>query len=157
MTFICSMILEKAIQQKVFRSALMKAHMNILYTASVLGLGSTQLFKSFDITWQQFNILRILKGQFPAPASVKLLTERMIDKASNASRLVDRLIEKGYVDRKVCPNDRRQVEVLITDQGLSILEELSKLMEDSVKKRYAHLTEAELEELNRLLDKMNSE
>jgi DNA-binding MarR family transcriptional regulator len=85
---------------------------------------SLQQFRPYGITPQQYNILRILRGSAPQPCSVRMLTERMLDKNSNASRLVDKLLEKALVERKECPNDRRQVEVTITQKGLKLLVEL---------------------------------
>ncbi len=76
------------------------------------------MLKPFKITTQQYNVLRILRGQHPNPASINLIIERMLDKMSNASRIVDKLVAKKLADRKVCPEDRRMVDVLITDKGI---------------------------------------
>jgi DNA-binding MarR family transcriptional regulator len=88
------MKIEKAINQKAFKNPHQKAHINVLYTASWLSQQNAKVLKPFQISWQQFNILRILRGMAPQPATVKLLTERMIDKTSNASRLVEKLKRK---------------------------------------------------------------
>ena len=148
------MKIEKEIEQKKFKSVYHKAHINLLFTASWLSQNSAQLLKPYKISWQQFNILRILRGMYPEPATVKLLTERMIDKMSNASRLVDKLKHKGYVERRVCPSDRRRVDIQITEDGLRILEDISQIMEDGLNQKMSSLSVEEAEQLNILLDKL---
>jgi len=148
------MKIEQEIQQKKFKSPYQKAHINVLYTASWLSQHSMQVLKPYKISWQQFNILRILRGLHPEPATVKLLTERMIDKMSNASRLVEKLVQKGLVDRKDCLEDRRRVNVYINQRGLELLEKASRALENNLHEQMSYLTEEEAEELNRLLDKM---
>ena len=112
------------IKQEKFKSEFSKAVVNILFTNSWIGQKNAQLFKSNGLTTPQFNILRILRGQHPKPATVNLLIERMLDKSSNASRIVDRLEEKGLVIRKQCSNDRRAVDVLISESGLELLKKM---------------------------------
>ena len=100
-TYICiAMKIEEAIQQKSFSNEYQKVHINVLYTAAYLSQIASSALKPYKISWQQFNILRILRGLQPEPATVKLLTERMIDKMSNASRLVEKLKQKGYVEKE---------------------------------------------------------
>jgi len=115
------MTIETEIQQTKWESFRQKAVINVLYTCRVLEESNEALLRPFDLTLPQFNILRILRGQKGKPATVKLLTERMLDKSSNASRLVDKLLEKNLVNRVSCPNDRRAVEVTITEEGLALL------------------------------------
>ncbi len=143
------------IQQEKFKSEFSKAVVNILYTNSWINQQNAQLFKSNGLTTPQFNILRILRGQHPKPATVNLLIDRMLDKSSNASRIVDRLEEKGLVERKQCSKDRRAVDVLISTQGLDLLKKMDKEMDlwESANKK---LTEKEAETLNSLLDKLRS-
>ena len=148
------MKLEHEIKQKAFQSPYQKAHINILFTASWLSQRSSRLLKPYHISWQQFNILRILRGMHPEPATVKELTERMIDKMSNASRLVEKLYQKGLVDRKDCPEDRRRGHVYITPKGLDILEKASKAMESDMHENLDSLTLEEAEQLNAILDKL---
>ena len=112
--------------------------------------------KPFGLSGQQFNILRILRGQYPEPASVKLLTARMIDKMSNASRLVDKLLEKELVVRTTCPNDRRSVDVVLTEKGLEVLAAASTAVEATHHPLNGPLTDDEAQTLNRLLDKMRA-
>jgi DNA-binding MarR family transcriptional regulator len=97
---------------------------NILYTASWIDLQHTQQLKPYKLTPQQFNILRILRGQHPNPATINILIDRMIDKSSNASRLVDRLEQKGFVNRCVNESDKRAVNVRISEKGLLTLKEI---------------------------------
>lgn len=151
------MKIEEAIQQKKFRSEHQKAIVNILFTASWLGQQSARGLRPYGISPEQFNILRILRGRYPKPATVKDLTERMLDKSSNASRLVDKLKTKGLVDRQECPEDRRRVDVVITDAGLALLEKASVFMEKEMEARLDGITDAEAAEISRLLDKMRGE
>jgi DNA-binding MarR family transcriptional regulator len=148
------MKIEDAIQQKKFRDQYHKVHINILYTASWLHQQSLRALKPFNISWQQYNILRILRGMHPEPASVKLLTERMIDKMSNASRLVEKLKQKGLVERRSCKSDRRQVDVIITEEGLELLKRASCAMDEQLDATKGQLSEEQAMQLNELLDAM---
>ena len=100
-------------------------------------------------------MLRILRGQHPDPSSLQLISERMISKSSNATRLVEKLRQKGYVKRSPCPTNRRKVDILITQKGLDELEEMDPLVRSSSDDMRT-LSKAESRELNRLLDKMRS-
>jgi len=142
-------------QTKPFKSEYQKAHINVLYTASRFGQLAAQALKPLNISWQQFNIMRILKGTHPEPATISVLADRMIDKASNASRLVDKLKSKGLVNREYCPQDRRRVHITLTEEGMSLLAEASKRMGDQLSDGMQHISEAEALELNRILDKIN--
>jgi DNA-binding MarR family transcriptional regulator len=104
---------------------------------------------------KQFNRLGILKGQYPNAATVHLPIDRMIDKSSNASRIVDKLVEKGYVERKTCPEDRRRVDVIISEAGMKIVDQATKKLDESETFRDS-LSEKEAQELNRLLDKLRT-
>jgi len=149
------MSLEKDIQQKEFRSEYHKAIINIMFTHTFLVGKMNDLFKDFGITRQQYNVLRILRGQYPGHASVNLIKERMLEKMSDASRIVERLRLKGFIRREDCKNDKRAVEVTITDKGLELIEN----MEEHVKKLdsiFYHLGEKETRELNTLLDKLRA-
>lgn len=147
------MKIEEAIQQKKFRTEHQKLIVNVLYSASWISQSSARLLKPFGISQEQYNILRILRGVHPQPATVKMLTERMIDKMSNASRLVEKLRQKGLVERSECSKDRRRVDVCITEKGLVLLEQAGKVMGTDLELR-VHLNEQEAEMLNALLDKM---
>jgi DNA-binding MarR family transcriptional regulator len=146
--------IEKEIGQTIqFKSEIHKVAVNILFTASWLQLKNAEALKSYDLTPQQFNILRILRGQHPNPASVNLLMQRMLDKSSNASRLVDRLEEKGFASRTTNTKDKRAVDVSITPKGMEILKQI----DDNIGLLEYHLksiTEAEAKQLNDLLDQL---
>lgn len=148
------MKLEEAIHQPKFKDEWHKAHVNVLYTAGWIRQTNMEVLKPFKISGQQFNILRILRGMHPKPASVKLLMERMLDKDSNASRLVDKLLEKGLAERHSCPSDRRKVDVAITGEGLALLEKASEAIERQMNKCLNRLSEQEARLLNELLDRM---
>ena len=145
------MRLEEEIKQPTFKNELQKALINIFYTGSWLQIMSSRVFKKYDLTMPQFNILRILRGQHPQPATINLLIERMLDKTSNASRLVDKLEAKGLVTRNQCPNDRRKVDVMITAAGLNLLLQMDK---EDIYQSLNNLTDQEAEQLNLLLDKI---
>ena len=147
------MELEKEIQQTRFEHEYQKLMLNIIYTSNWLSLKHTQRLKPYGISPQQFNILRILRGQYPNSATVTLLTDRMLDKSSNASRLVEKLRLKGLVDRCVCPEDRRAVNVKITQAGLDLLKTLDH-KSDEMHKDLQLLSEEEARLVNRLLDRM---
>lgn len=147
------MKLEDEIAQAKFEDEYQKALINILYTSNWLNGQFSSEFKDQGITQQQYNILRILRGQHPKPASIKLIRERMLDKMSDASRLVEKLRVKGFLKREICEHDRRNVDVLITKEGLTLLERLDEVVEK--KKELMHgLTDKEVLKLNELLDKL---
>ncbi len=150
------MNIEQAINQKKFRNEHHKAHINVIYTATWLHQQTTRALKPFNISWQQFNILRILRGMHPEPATVKVLTERMIDKMSNASRLVEKLKQKGFVERQACDDDRRRVDILITPQGLDILEKASLKVEEMIDQSKQKITAEEALLLSELLDRLRN-
>jgi DNA-binding MarR family transcriptional regulator len=147
--------IEQDIKQSKFKSAKHKALVNVLYTAAWLQYRQGKVFRKYGLTAPQFNILRILRGQHPNPASVNLLIDRMIDKSSNASRIVEKLRSKGLVVRVECPNDRRQVEITITDQGLNLLQLMDKQEQAALSEPFG-LTDDEAETLNHLLDRIRS-
>jgi len=109
--------------------------------------------KPFGISTQQFNVLRILRGQQSKPANLSTLNERMISKMSNTTRLVDKLIKKGYVERIVCLSNRRKVEITITKDGLKALSKMDHVLEKAEKEILANFSDLELEQLNLLFNK----
>lgn len=145
--------IEEEIQQKNFSSEYHKMVVNVLYTSGWITSLQSGLLKKYGLSLAQFNMLRILRGQHPKPATVNLLIERMLDKMSNASRLVDKLKAKGLVERRTCPNDRRAVDVIITQKGLDLLKKLDKEQE-TWEGSFKNITKAEAKELSRLLDKL---
>ena len=132
-----------------------RSFVNILYTSSWLSKLQLEILKPYKISMQQFNVLRILKGQHPEPASVNTLAERMIDKNSNASRIVEKLRAKGLVLRTTCPIDRRKVDVAITNAGIELLEQCNKVVAE-VQAKNDKLSTTEHQELNLLLNKLRS-
>jgi DNA-binding MarR family transcriptional regulator len=150
------MKIEEEIKQKQFSSERLKALVNILFTASWFYSMQNQVFKKYDISWQQFNILRILRGQQGKPSSLKMLSERMIDRNSNTSRLVDKLEKKGYVARKPNDIDRRKVDIMITAEGMDIAHEATVETDELVVNEINSLDEEEEKKLNELLDKLRS-
>ncbi|MFN8713806.1 MAG: MarR family winged helix-turn-helix transcriptional regulator [Bacteroidota bacterium] len=147
------MRIEEEIRQKKFRNSHQRVAINILFTAGWLGTMMARQLRPFGITQQQYNVLRILRGQNPEPASVGLIQERMIDRSSNASRLVDKLHDKGLAVRKTCKKDRRQVDILITQKGLDLLAQLDE-SQDMDLNSPIKLSETEADQLSNLLDKL---
>ena len=147
------MKLEDEIVQKKFDSDYHKLAVNILYTSHWLTNLYSDALKPHNLTIQQFNILRILRGQYPKVVNLKLIKERMLDKMSDVSRLVERLREKGLVDRKTCPSDRRNIDICITEKGIDILSELNEDIKE-INQLFSTLNEEEVERLNKLLDKL---
>lgn len=145
----------KEISQDKFKNEHQKMLINILFTSSWLSVRHAATLKPHGISTQQYNILRILRGQYPKPATVNLLIERMLDKNSNASRLVEKLRVKKLVERAICPEDRRAVNVIITKKGLDLLEELDKY-ENEFLKGLKSLSTEQAEQLNLLLDTLRS-
>lgn len=143
----------KEISQDKFKNEHQKMLINILFTSSWLSSRHAISLKPFDISTQQYNILRILRGQYPKPATVNLLIERMLDKNSNASRLVEKLRLKKLVERAICQEDRRAVNVVITKKGLDLLSELD-IYETEFLKSLNNLSTEQAEQLNVLLDSL---
>ena len=147
--------IEQDIQQSRFRNSKQKAAVNVLYTGSWLRDQMKCIFDSEDITAQQFNILRILRGSHPEPLSTLQIRERMLEKMSDTSRLVDRLVVKGLVKKIVCKADRRLVDILITEKGKKLLERLDQ-KESDIDGILKNLTEKEAAQLSDLLDKIRN-
>jgi len=148
-----TMRIDDEIQSSKFENNYHKAVINLSYTYNWVNNETRSLFEKNNITVQQFNILRILRGQYPNPATVNLLKERMIDKMSDASRIVDRLVQKGLVSRCTNTKDRRAVDIRISEQGLKILA----IMDEEFKIKdflKDNLTEEEAGQLSDLLDKL---
>ncbi len=149
------MTINEEIRTKAFLSAHHKAVVNLSYTHSWLQLKHSEWLKPYGLSIQQFNILRILRGQYPKPASVNLLIDRMVDKNSNASRLVEKLRLKQLLSRIRNENDRRHVDIKITGKGLELLDELDKKYA-LFERQFRHLSKNEAETLSYLLDKLRN-
>ena len=144
--------LSEDIKQKTFKTEFNKAIVNILFTNNWIHEKLLSLFKPYGLTEPQYNVLRILRGQYPNPSTINLIIDRMLDRMSNASRIVDKLEQKGYVDRTQCKNDRRAVDVVITEKGLQLLEELDFKI-GKWETDMQGISENEAQQLNELLDK----
>jgi len=146
--------IEKDISQTKFRSEYQKATINLIYTFNWMNEQIKNMLDQYDITPQQFNILRILRGA-GKPISTLQIRQRMLDKMSDTSRIVDRLIKKELVKKVVCEGDRRLVDVSISERGLQLLERIDKHQEqmDSV---FKNLNEEQAITLNNLLDKIRN-
>ena len=147
------MKLEEEIHQKKFKSHAQKLAVNLFFSSNWLNDHYAGFFKDHNLSLQQFNVLRILRGQYPKVSSLKLVKERMLDRSSDASRIVDKLVLKKYVERTQCPDDRRSVSLLITAKGLALLKKLD-FIDDEVSGILGNLAHSEIKQLNKLLDKM---
>lgn len=145
------MKIESEIKQTKFTDEYQKAVINIVFTSSWINSENNRFLKRYDLTSQQFNVLRILRGQYPEPVSIQVIMERMLDKMSNASRLVEKLRQKEFVQRKECSADRRRVDVVITDKGLLLLEKIDSSWED-FEKNFKNISVDKAKELNQILD-----
>jgi len=145
------MKIEDEIKQQKFISAHQKAVINLIFTSNWLINRQESYFKPFGITGQQFNVLRILKGQHPNSISAKEIKSRMLDKNSDISRMLDRLIAKNLIEKKSCPKDKRATDVTITQAGLQLLKEISHRQKDI--DQVLSLSQTEAEQLSNLLDK----
>lgn len=153
--FINTMGIEQDVQQLHFRNDYQKAVINLIYTYNWMREKTASIMDEEDITPQQFNILRILRGSYPQPLSTLQIRERMLDKMSDTSRIVDRLLKKELVKKITCKSDRRLVDITISEKGLSLLERMDKKQDDmdGVLKK---LTKSEAVTLSRLLDKIRT-
>lgn len=133
-----------------------KTVLNIIYTSRIIEEAVAVVLRPYDLTMPQYNVLRILRGQKGKPANLSTIQERMVDKSSNTTRLVDKLIKKGWVERSICPHNRRKVEIVITASGLKTLKELDPIIETNNKNIINNIPEEELIELNRLLDTLRT-
>lgn len=149
------MKIEEEIKQKTFSSEYHKLIVNLKFTSGWISGLHNRIFRKYGISPQQFNVLRILKGQYPNPSSLLLIRERMLDKESNASRLIDKLEVSGLTERKQCPEDRRQVDITITRQGIDLLEKINPEVEQ-ITGKIINLSPEEATQLNYLLDKLRN-
>jgi len=133
-----------------------KVILNLLFTQNVIKEKFNEVRMPFDISGEQYNVLRILRGQKGNPANMCLIQERMIAKSSNTTRLIDKLLLKDFVTRKVCPENRRKIEVSITQKGLDVLADLDPKI-NALEQLFANnLNTEELEELSLLLEKLRT-
>lgn len=128
-----------------------------MYTQNVLQDKFNEVLKPYDLSGEQYNVLRILRGQKGNPANMCVIQDRMLAKTSNTTRLVDKLLLKEFVTRNVCPNNRRKIEVSITEKGLGVLTELDPKVIEHENVFSENLTTEELELLNELLEKFRNQ
>lgn len=149
------MKIEEEIKQISFKNEYQKLMINQQFTGRWISNLMIKQLKPYKITNQQYNVLRILRGQQTDYISVNAISERMIDKMSNVSRLIDKLVEKSLVERKVNKEDRRQMDIRITNPGLRLVTEIEN-SEDKLFDKLKSLNETEAKQLNNLLDKLRS-
>ena len=147
------MRIEEIIKSSVTMDDSKKVILNLMYTQTVIADKFYEILKPYDLSSEQYNVLRILRGQKGCPANMCLIQERMIAKNSNTTRLIDKLLLKELVTREVCPENRRKIEVLITSKGLNLLEELDPKVLEHEKSFADNLSDTEIEQLNNLLEK----
>jgi MarR family transcriptional regulator, 2-MHQ and catechol-resistance regulon repressor len=145
--------IEKEIQQETFASSYQKAMINVLFTYGWVIEKIKKYLSKEDITHQQYNILRILRGSYPKPLSTLQIRERMLDKMSDTSRIVDRLVIKSLVKKTTCPQDKRLVDVVITEKGQKLLKKLD-AESDLIAGIMGNLSQNDAEMLSSLLDRL---
>jgi DNA-binding MarR family transcriptional regulator len=145
--------IEKVIKQTKFQNSYHKALINLIYTSNYFRDSHHSVFKPYDIQTQHFNILRILNGKHPDPATPGYIKEVMLDKGRDLTRLIDKLEGMGWVSRTICPENKRKIHVNLTHEGLEKVKEISSNL-DLLDNGMKHLTEEEYDHLSRLLDKM---
>jgi DNA-binding MarR family transcriptional regulator len=148
------MKLEEEIKMPKFRSGFQKGALNLMFTGEWLMARVDNLLKPYDISSQQYNVLRILRGQQGNPINLYTIQERMLNRMSNATRLVEKLRLKGLVTRELCAENRRKVEISITDKGLELLETLDPLMQQLEEDIFKSMTEQEAHQFSDTLDQI---
>lgn len=146
------MRLEEALHVQGFRNEQQRAIINLYYSNSLISFYFKEVLKPFGITSQQFNILRILKGQYPEAVRIGLVKERMIEQNSDTTRLIERLLQKELIDKSICQHDKRQFHLSITPKGLELLQQLEEKV--AAFENTIDLTDGELAQFNTLLDRI---
>lgn len=147
------MKIEEVIKSNVALKDAKKVILNVMYTQNVVNDKFNEILKPYDLSGEQYNVLRILRGQKGNPANMCIIQERMLAKNSNTTRLIDKLLLKDLVTRNVCLDNRRKIEVLITQKGLDLLTELDPKVDEHEEQFANNLSESELSLLNTLLEK----
>jgi len=147
------MKIEDEIKSTVELDIAKKVILNVMYTQNIVSDKFSELMKPYDLSGEQYNVLRILRGQKGVPANMCLIQDRMIAKSSNTTRLIDKLLLKELVTRNICPENRRKMEVTITEKGLQLLTELDPKVNEHEQFFAANLNVDELNQLNELLEK----
>ena len=148
------MSLEQSISQSKFESEQEKLMINVIYSANLLNLITSRLFKPYDLSPQQYNVLRILRGQKGESIALMDIEHRMLDKSSNVSRLVDKLIIKDFINRSISSEDRRRIEIVITTKGLSVLKEIDIILSEMNSQLKTLITDENAKQTNCTLDEL---
>ncbi|MCH8903581.1 MAG: MarR family transcriptional regulator [Bacteroidetes bacterium] len=148
------MRIEQEIKQRKFTSDYQRAIINIMYTSNWFNENFKGVMSRFDITSQQYNVLRILKGRYPDKCASHEIKEVMLDKSPDLTRLMDRLIEKGFVKREVCEENRRKMDIVITKKGMNLVDSVSPSLKEFENKFKKKISSKEAVELSKILDKM---
>jgi DNA-binding MarR family transcriptional regulator len=147
------MEIEKVVKSNINLDDSKKIILNIIYTQNVVADKFNEIIKPYDLSNEQYNVLRILRGQKGSPANMSIIQERMLAKNSNTTRLIDKLLLKELVTREVCPNNRRKIEILITNKGLELLKILDPKVAENENQFAENLSSDEKIKLNALLEK----
>lgn len=147
--------IDEAIKSR-FKSPAQRAAINLVYTANIFTDRVNAVLKPHGLSHPQYNILRILRGSSPTPLSIKSIRERMLDRSSDVSRIVDKMVSKGLINRCPCPNDRRNVNVTISEQGLALLSQMDCVVNAS-DEILAAFSEEELAQLSDFLDRLRAQ
>jgi DNA-binding MarR family transcriptional regulator len=147
------MEIEEIVKSSIALDDSKKIILSILYTQNIINDKFNELLKPFELSGEQYNVLRILRGQKGKPANMCLIQERMIAKNSNTTRLIDKLLVKELVTRKVCPDNRRKIEVLITEKGMNLLTVLDPKVIENENQLCQNLSKTEQTQLIELLEK----
>ena len=147
------MEIEKITKSNIKLDDSKKIILNIIYTQNVITDKFNEIIKPYDLSGEQYNVLRILRGQKGSPANMSIIQERMLSKNSNTTRLIDKLLLKELVTRAVCPNNRRKIEILITNKGLELLKILDPKVAENENQFAENLSNDEKIKLNALLEK----
>nr|WP_108172448.1 MarR family transcriptional regulator [Christiangramia gaetbulicola] len=150
------MKIEELLKTKDIMSPSKKLALNLIVTANHISDKIQEAIKPFGISSQQFNVLRILRGQKGKPANLSTIQERMVTKMSNTTRLVDKLVEKDLCERIICPSNRRKIEIRITENGLNLLEQIDPIIEKVENDFASKINEKELLSLNTKLNELRS-
>ncbi|WP_298895626.1 MarR family transcriptional regulator [uncultured Psychroserpens sp.] len=151
------MSIEKEIKSTVKLDEKDKTVINLIYTNNWLKEKAHVFFKDYDLSQEQYNVLRILRGQKGHPANLSTIQDRMLNKMSNTTRLIDKLLKKDLVTRQTCASNRRKIEIFITKKGLNLLTELDQKVKASNIEITKSLSNSELSQLNKLLDKLRAQ
>ena len=151
------MKIEDIIKTKTVLNNSNRIILNVMYAQNIIQEKLNEVLKPYDLSGEQYNVLRILRGQKGNPANMSIIQERMVAKTSNTTRLVDKLLLKELVTRKVCMENRRKIEVLITQKGLAILKQLDPKILDHAAFFSKNLNDEELEHLNSLLERYRNQ